>query len=70
VYKAKFIWVENGSDVVLDGTGIPGVSGVHKLVGFKLAPGRKVGGWLVVLIAPRVPGLRPRSHKPVKAARV
>lgn len=47
---ARFIWIENGTEVDLGDTGIPGVSGAHKLVGFKPAPGRKVGGWLVVLV--------------------
>jgi len=55
----RFIWVENGTEVDLGDTGIPGVSGAHKLVGFKPAPGRKVGGWLVVLINQQSPKNKP-----------
>lgn len=52
---ARFIWIENGTAVDLGDSGIPGVSGSHKLVGFKPAPGRKVGGWLVVLVDKQSP---------------
>ena len=72
MYKVKFLWVENGSEVsVGKGIGYLGVSAAHKLVGFKPAPGRKVGGWLVILVnTNRVyGGAAPKSHKPKKAAR-
>jgi hypothetical protein len=49
---AKFIWIENGSVVETGDWGALGISGWHKLVGFKPAPGKKIGGWLVFMVAP------------------
>jgi hypothetical protein len=44
----KFIPIEHGSSITLGDLGIFGVSGRHKYLGFKPAPGRKRAGWLVV----------------------
>lgn len=50
-YVIKFIPVENGTEVDLGDSGIVGVSGRHKLLGFRPMPGRKVAGHIVVAVA-------------------
>jgi hypothetical protein len=49
---AKFVWIENDSVVETGDWGALGISGWHKLVGFKPAPGNRIGGWLVFMTAP------------------
>lgn len=50
MYVAKFIPIKDGTAVELGNTGIPGVSGIHKILGFKPGPGPQARGWLVVLV--------------------
>jgi hypothetical protein len=49
--EIRFIPVKHGGRFDTGGNlGIWGVSGDHRIIGFKPAPGRKREGWLVVLI--------------------
>lgn len=50
MYVAKFIPIKDGTAIELGNTGIPGVSGIHKILGFKPGPGPQARGWLVVLV--------------------
>ena len=50
ISTVKFIPVKHGSQVDLGDIGHLGVSGKHKILGFKPAPGRKREGWIVVLV--------------------
>lgn len=56
----KFIPVKHGTEVDLGNIGIFGVSGLHKYLGFKPAPGRKCAGWIVVLVNGGPPPKRKR----------
>ena len=46
----KFIPIKHGDEVDLGDTGIFGVSGQHKYLGFKPGPTKKRSGWIVVLV--------------------
>lgn len=49
-YVAKFIPITQGTRVELNDLGIFGVSGKHKVLGFKPGPASEAAGWLVVLV--------------------
>lgn len=46
----KFIPIKHGDEVDLGATGVLGVSGDHKYLGFKPGRAGKREGWLVVLV--------------------
>lgn len=48
----KFIPIKHGDVIDMGDSGMVGVSGSHKIIGFKPAPGKALGGWLVMLIDP------------------
>ena len=50
IRTVKFIPVKHGSKVDLGDIGLFGVSGNHKILGFKAGPGKKREGWIVVLV--------------------
>jgi hypothetical protein len=56
--RVQFIPVKHGGGLDTGNLGIFGVSGNHKYLGFKPAPGRKREGWLVVLVTDT--GKKPR----------
>lgn len=70
LYTARFIPIENGTRVALGNTGLPGVSGDHKIIGFKSGPGPQARGWLVVLVAENDETGKPRANAPKRVTRV
>jgi len=60
----KFIPVKNGDRIDLDDVGIVGVSGSHKLVGFKPGPPKSPEGWLVFLVNDSKKGQPHKRRKP------
>ncbi len=50
IRTVKFIPINHGSKIDLGDIGYAGISGKHKILGFKPAPGKKREGWIVVLV--------------------
>ncbi len=48
--KIRFVRVRNGTEIELGSTGLMGVSGHHKFLGFKPGKPGKAEGWLVFLV--------------------
>jgi hypothetical protein len=65
--RVKFIPVKDGDLIDMGDTGLLGVSNTHKLVGFKAAGGKKLGGWLVILVDEAVKAGRPHKKHSLKA---
>jgi hypothetical protein len=57
----KFVPVKNGDTVDLGDTGLLGISGAHKFLGFKPGRAGKPEGWLVFLI--RGTALNPKKRR-------
>jgi len=60
----KFVPVKNGDRIELGDVGIVGVSGSHKLVGFKPGPTRSPSGWLVFLVDDLKPAQPHKRRQP------
>ncbi|HMJ06374.1 MAG TPA: hypothetical protein VK474_08995 [Chthoniobacterales bacterium] len=56
--------MKNGDRIDLDDVGIVGVSGSHKLVGFKPGPPKSPEGWLVFLVNDSKKGQPHKRRKP------
>ena len=53
--RVRFIPVKDGDIIELGDSGMPGIAGAHKLIGFKPGPGPKAAGWIVVLVEESAP---------------
>lgn len=70
-YTVRFIPVRNGTEITIEDLGIFGVSGSHKVIGFKPRSVAKPEGWLVVLIAQTAAaGKPPRITSPGRKRKV
>lgn len=73
-WTTRYVPLEEGAEIQLGSSGLPGISGTHNIIGYQPAPlnprARKPyepHGWLVVLVNEAVSAEQPRRLRRLKA---